>query len=160
MHLATLMLLGSGELGREFAIAAKRLGCRVIACDRYPRAPAMQCADANEVFSMLDGAARLKDLFAEAKSIGAQNPAVAAIVGGSYVLFADRLPCHEDDDCGDDQLCTTTEFAGEAVDEGLAGDGVPVRNGDGLDLIQGGGQFAGLGGVQADRLDGARGARD
>jgi phosphoribosylglycinamide formyltransferase 2 len=57
MYLATLMLLGSGELGREFAIAAKRLGCRVIACDRYANAPAMQCADASEVFSMLDGAA-------------------------------------------------------------------------------------------------------
>ncbi|MEO5611251.1 MAG: formate-dependent phosphoribosylglycinamide formyltransferase [Sphingomicrobium sp.] len=51
------MLLGSGELGREFAIAAKRLGCRVIACDRYAQAPAMQCSDAFEVFSMLDGAA-------------------------------------------------------------------------------------------------------
>jgi phosphoribosylglycinamide formyltransferase 2 len=57
MHIATLMLLGSGELGREFAIAAKRLGCRVIACDRYANAPAMQVADASEVFSMLDGAA-------------------------------------------------------------------------------------------------------
>ena len=57
MYLATLMLLGSGELGREFAIAAKRLGCRVIACDRYAGAPAMQCSDAFEVFSMLDGGA-------------------------------------------------------------------------------------------------------
>ncbi|MEO6225445.1 MAG: formate-dependent phosphoribosylglycinamide formyltransferase [Sphingomicrobium sp.] len=57
MYLATLMLLGSGELGREFVIAAKRLGCRVIACDRYPDAPAMQLADACEVFPMLDGAA-------------------------------------------------------------------------------------------------------
>jgi phosphoribosylglycinamide formyltransferase 2 len=57
MYLATLLLLGSGELGREFAIAAKRLGCRVVACDRYAQAPAMQCADASEVFSMLDGAA-------------------------------------------------------------------------------------------------------
>ncbi|MCY7338532.1 MAG: formate-dependent phosphoribosylglycinamide formyltransferase [Sphingomonas bacterium] len=57
MYLATLMLLGSGELGREFAIAAKRLGCRVIACDRYDDAPAMQVSDAREVFSMLDGAA-------------------------------------------------------------------------------------------------------
>ncbi len=57
MYLATLMLLGSGELGREFAIAAKRLGCRVIACDRYANAPAMQVADAAEVFSMLDGKA-------------------------------------------------------------------------------------------------------
>jgi phosphoribosylglycinamide formyltransferase 2 len=57
MYLATLMLLGSGELGREFAIAAKRLGCRVIACDRYANAPAMQVSDAAEVFSMLDGAA-------------------------------------------------------------------------------------------------------
>ena len=57
MYLATLMLLGSGELGREFAIAAKRLGCRVVACDRYDDAPAMQVADAREVFSMLDGTA-------------------------------------------------------------------------------------------------------
>ncbi len=55
MFTATLMLLGSGELGREFTIAAKRLGCRVIACDRYPNAPAMQMADASEVFPMLDG---------------------------------------------------------------------------------------------------------
>jgi phosphoribosylglycinamide formyltransferase 2 len=57
MYIATLMLLGSGELGREFAIAAKRLGCRVIACDRYENAPAMQLADAFEVFPMLDGKA-------------------------------------------------------------------------------------------------------
>jgi len=57
MYLASLMLLGSGELGREFTIAAKRLGCRVIACDRYDDAPAMQLADAREVFPMLDGMA-------------------------------------------------------------------------------------------------------
>jgi phosphoribosylglycinamide formyltransferase 2 len=57
MYTATLMLLGSGELGREFAIAAKRLGCRIVACDRYANAPAMQMADAFEVFPMLDGAA-------------------------------------------------------------------------------------------------------
>jgi len=56
MYVATLMLLGSGELGREFAIAAKRLGCRVVACDRYSNAPAMQMADEFEVFPMLDGA--------------------------------------------------------------------------------------------------------
>jgi phosphoribosylglycinamide formyltransferase 2 len=57
MHIASLMLLGSGELGREFTIAAKRLGCRIIACDRYADAPAMQMADAFEVFPMLDAAA-------------------------------------------------------------------------------------------------------
>ena len=57
MYLATLMLLGAGELGREFAIAAKRLGCRVIACDRYDDAPAMQLSDVREIFSMLDGTA-------------------------------------------------------------------------------------------------------
>ena len=60
MYLATLMLLGSGELGREIAIAAKRLGCRVVACDRYANAPAMQLADAAEVFPMLDGKALRK----------------------------------------------------------------------------------------------------
>jgi len=54
MFTATLMLLGAGELGREFTIAAKRLGCRVVACDRYVDAPAMQMADAFEVFPMLD----------------------------------------------------------------------------------------------------------
>ncbi len=52
---AKILLLGSGELGREFVISAKRLGCHVIACDSYAGAPAMQVADAFEVFSMLDG---------------------------------------------------------------------------------------------------------
>ena len=52
---AKIMLLGSGELGREFAISAKRLGAYVIACDAYDNAPAMQVSDAREVFSMLDG---------------------------------------------------------------------------------------------------------
>lgn len=50
----TLMLLGSGELGKEVAIAAQRLGCRVIAVDRYPGAPAMQVADVAEVIAMTD----------------------------------------------------------------------------------------------------------
>ncbi|MEB3266096.1 MAG: formate-dependent phosphoribosylglycinamide formyltransferase [Cyanobacteriota bacterium] len=53
----TLMLLGSGELGKEVAIAAQRLGCRVIAVDRYADAPAMQVADAAEVVTMTDPAA-------------------------------------------------------------------------------------------------------
>jgi len=48
-----LMLLGSGELGKEFVIAAQRLGNYVIAVDRYPNAPAMQVADCSEVISML-----------------------------------------------------------------------------------------------------------
>ena len=51
---AKILLLGSGELGREFVISAKRLGCEVIACDSYAGAPAMQVADGFEVFSMLD----------------------------------------------------------------------------------------------------------
>ena len=51
---AKILLLGSGELGREFAISAKRLGCEVIACDSYAGAPAMQVADGHEIFSMLD----------------------------------------------------------------------------------------------------------
>ena len=49
------MLLGSGELGKEFVIACKRKGQYVIACDSYANAPAMQVADESEVFSMLDG---------------------------------------------------------------------------------------------------------
>lgn len=50
-----ILLLGSGELGKEFVIAAKRKGQYVIACDSYANAPAMQVADEYEIFSMLDG---------------------------------------------------------------------------------------------------------
>ena len=50
-----VLLLGSGELGKEVAIELQRLGCEVIACDRYPHAPAMQVAHRSHVFSMLDG---------------------------------------------------------------------------------------------------------
>ena len=57
---ATVLLLGSGELGKEVAIAAQRLGCRVIACDRYAGAPAMQVADVAEVLPMTEPAALLE----------------------------------------------------------------------------------------------------
>ena len=50
-----ILLLGSGELGKELVIAAQRLGQTVVACDKYAGAPAMQVADAFEVFDMLDG---------------------------------------------------------------------------------------------------------
>jgi len=52
-----LMLLGSGELGKEVAIEAQRLGIEVIAVDRYANAPAMQIAHRSHVIDMLDGAA-------------------------------------------------------------------------------------------------------
>jgi phosphoribosylglycinamide formyltransferase 2 len=51
-----IMLLGSGELGKEFVIAIKRLGQHVIAVDSYNDAPAQQVADEREVINMLDGA--------------------------------------------------------------------------------------------------------
>jgi phosphoribosylglycinamide formyltransferase 2 len=50
------MLLGSGELGKEFVIAVKRMGQYVIAVDSYDNAPAQQVADEREVINMLDGA--------------------------------------------------------------------------------------------------------
>jgi phosphoribosylglycinamide formyltransferase 2 len=52
-----LLLLGSGELGKEVAIEAQRLGLEVIAVDRYPNAPAMQVAHRSHVIDMLDGTA-------------------------------------------------------------------------------------------------------
>ena len=52
-----ILLLGSGELGKEFVIAAQRKGQYIIACDSYGGAPAMQVADECEVFDMLDGEA-------------------------------------------------------------------------------------------------------
>ncbi|MES9829450.1 MAG: formate-dependent phosphoribosylglycinamide formyltransferase [Candidatus Thiodiazotropha sp.] len=50
-----ILLCGSGELGKEVVIELQRLGCEVIACDRYDNAPAMQVADRSYTFSMLDG---------------------------------------------------------------------------------------------------------
>ena len=52
-----VMLLGSGELGREVALELIRYGCEVIAVDRYAHAPAMQVAQHSHVINMLDGAA-------------------------------------------------------------------------------------------------------
>jgi phosphoribosylglycinamide formyltransferase 2 len=56
-----ILLLGSGELGKELVISLKRLGHHVIACDSYSKAPAMQVADQSCVFDMLD-ADILKDI--------------------------------------------------------------------------------------------------
>jgi len=56
-----LLLLGSGELGKEVALEAQRLGVHVIACDRYADAPAMQVAHASHVFDMVD-AVRLREV--------------------------------------------------------------------------------------------------
>ena len=52
-----VLLCGSGELGKEVVIELQRLGCEVIAVDRYANAPAMQVAHRSHVLSMLDGAA-------------------------------------------------------------------------------------------------------
>ncbi len=52
-----VLLCGSGELGKEVVIELQRLGCEVIAVDRYANAPAMQVADRSHVISMLDGVA-------------------------------------------------------------------------------------------------------
>ncbi|MFP1924424.1 formate-dependent phosphoribosylglycinamide formyltransferase [Lonsdalea quercina] len=61
-----VMLLGSGELGKEVAIECQRLGIEVIAVDRYADAPAMQVAHRSHVINMLDGEA-LERLFAQEK---------------------------------------------------------------------------------------------
>ena len=61
-----ILLLGSGELGKEFVISAQRLGCEIIACDNYNNAPAMQVADTFRVFNMLDGR-KLRDIIEETK---------------------------------------------------------------------------------------------
>lgn len=53
-HATRLLLLGSGELGREVAIEAVRLGCEVVACDRYEGAPAMTVAHRSHVLTMSD----------------------------------------------------------------------------------------------------------
>jgi len=78
-----LLLLGSGELGKEVAIEAMRLGCEVVACDRYAGAPAMQVAHRSHVFSMLDGEAIRRVV--EAESPDLIVPEIEAIATATLV---------------------------------------------------------------------------
>src|SRR5690606_41133183 len=65
-HATRVLLLGSGELGKEVAIELQRLGAEVIAADRYADAPAMQVAHRSHVLDMLDTFA-LRELIAQEK---------------------------------------------------------------------------------------------
>ena len=64
-----VLLLGSGELGKEVVIELQRLGCEVVAVDSYPNAPAMQVADRSHVISMLDADALRTVLLEEKPSL-------------------------------------------------------------------------------------------
>ena len=70
-----VLLLGSGELGKEVTIELTRLGCEVIAVDRYDNAPAMQVAHRRHVINMLDAAGIVDDRPAPA---GCSMPGVAS----------------------------------------------------------------------------------
>jgi len=82
-----LMLLGSGELGKEVAIEAQRLGVEVIAVDRYPHAPAMQVAHRSHVIDMLD-----RDQLAEVIQKEAPDLIVPEIeaIATDYLLDAEK----------------------------------------------------------------------
>ena len=78
-----VVLCGSGELGKEFAIELQRYGVEVIALDKYANAPAMQVADRSYVISMLDGTA-LRDIIEKEKP-DYIVPAVEAIATGTLM---------------------------------------------------------------------------
>jgi len=80
-----MLLLGSGELGKEVAIEAQRLGVEVIAVDRYPNAPAMQVAHRSHVIDMLDRQA-LRELI-EAEHPGLIVPEIEAIATQELVAL-------------------------------------------------------------------------
>ncbi|MBW7461144.1 NAD-dependent epimerase/dehydratase family protein, partial [Paenibacillus sepulcri] len=65
-HARKIMLLGSGELGKEVVMEAQRLGIETIAVDRYANAPAMQVAHRSHVIDMLDASA-LRELILQEK---------------------------------------------------------------------------------------------
>jgi phosphoribosylglycinamide formyltransferase 2 len=71
-HAIRLLLLGSGELGKEVAIEAQRLGVEVIAVDRYAQAPAMQVAHRWHVINMLDPA-ELRNVIARERQARGQG---------------------------------------------------------------------------------------
>jgi phosphoribosylglycinamide formyltransferase 2 len=88
-----LLLLGSGELGKEVAIEAQRLGLEVIAVDRYPNAPAMQVAHHSHVISMLDPRAlravveRERPAFIVPEIEAIATPELLALEGEGYTVI-------------------------------------------------------------------------
>jgi len=78
-----VMLLGAGELGKEVAIELQRLGCEVIAVDRYPDAPGMQVAHRSHVITMTDAAALRAVIEAERPHLIV--PEIEAIATGELV---------------------------------------------------------------------------
>lgn len=83
-----VLLLGSGELGKEVAIELQRLGCEVIAVDRYANAPAMQVAHRSHVINMLDAAA-LRSVI-EAERPAYIVPEIEAIATAALVELEDE----------------------------------------------------------------------
>ena len=83
-----ILLLGSGELGKEVALEAQRFGVEVIACDRYANAPAMQIAHRSHVFPMLD-AAKLRAIV-EAEKPDLIVPEIEAIATDELLRLEDE----------------------------------------------------------------------
>jgi phosphoribosylglycinamide formyltransferase 2 len=83
-----ILLLGSGELGKEVALEAQRFGVEVIACDRYANAPAMQIAHRSHVFPMLD-AAKLREVV-EAEKPDLIVPEIEAIATGELIRLEEE----------------------------------------------------------------------
>jgi phosphoribosylglycinamide formyltransferase 2 len=83
-----VMLLGSGELGKELAISLARLGIKVVACDRYENAPAMQVTPYSRVFNMLDAKALAEAVQQEEPDL--IIPEVEAIATGELVALESR----------------------------------------------------------------------
>ncbi|MBW5444682.1 formate-dependent phosphoribosylglycinamide formyltransferase [Cohnella sp. CFH 77786] len=87
-HTKKMMLLGSGELGKEVIIEAQRLGVETVAVDRYEGAPAMHVADRSYVIDMLDGAA-LRELV-EREKPDLIVPEIEAIATAELVKLEDE----------------------------------------------------------------------
>lgn len=83
-----VLLLGSGELGKEVAIECQRLGLEVIACDRYANAPAMQVAHRSYVIDMLDGNALEEVITKEQPTYVV--PEIEAIATGKLVELEEK----------------------------------------------------------------------
>ena len=97
-HATRVLLLGSGELGKEVALELQRFGVEVIAADRYADAPAMQVAHRSHVINMLDGAALRAVIELEkphfmllAGVCGADTDAEAEFLRSSQILAFARL---------------------------------------------------------------------
>lgn len=137
-----VLLLGSGELGKEVAIECQRLGLEVIACDRYADAPAMQVAHRSHIVDMLDGEALTRLI--EQEKPDYVVPEIEAIATETLIKLEEEQGLNVVPSAKATRLTMDREGIRRLAAEELSVPTSPYRFADTLEEFQAGVEFVGM----------------